>query len=210
MVGSGPAGQQLKMKIYRKVAEPTTYQVVGHAGPQTLTPGGTAGNTFPASIPVKPGDVLGFHTVTNNSRCAESIVGATVLTSMTDLADGASTAFDNSPNTVISIQASFVPDNTFTRGKVKRNKKKGTATVTLNLPNPGELTGSGGGAKVASVAAASKAVPAGLAKVVIRAKGKKRAKLNETGKVKVKPTITYTPTGGDPGRQKLKLKLLKR
>jgi hypothetical protein len=210
MVGSGPAGQQLTMKMYRKIGEPTTYQVIGHAGPQTLTPGGTAGNTFPASIPVMPGDVLGFHTVTNNSRCSEGTLGARLLTSMTDLADGASTAFDESTNTVISIQASFVPDNTFTRGNVKRNKNKGTATVTLNLPNPGKLTGSGGGAKVAAGAATSKTVAAGRAKLVIRAKGKRKATLNETGKVKVKPTITYTPTGGEPGTQKLKLKLLKR
>jgi hypothetical protein len=109
------------------------------------------------------------------------------------------------------VFAVFVePSNSFIVGGVKRNKKKGTATLTLNLPNPGELSGVGGGAKVSGVAATSKAVQAGQATLVIRAKGKKKRKLNETGKVKVTPTITYTPTGGDPSTQTRKVKLRKR
>ena len=35
-------------------------------------------------------------------------------------------------------------------------------------------------------------------------------KLNSTGKVKVKPKITYTPTGGERGHQSVKVKLIKR
>src|SRR3954453_19573405 len=62
MRAAGPVGQQLTMKIFRKVREPSTYQVVGHAGPQTLTPGSL--NTFPANIRVQAGDALGFHNVT--------------------------------------------------------------------------------------------------------------------------------------------------
>jgi hypothetical protein len=210
MNASEVAGQQLTMKMWRKVGEPATYHAVGHAGPQTLTLGGT--NTFPANIPVKPGDILGFHTLTDETRCAlNGAPGATVLASATDLADGASNPFTlTAPNALLNITANFEFDNSFTRGKVKRNKNKGTATVTLNLPNPGQLTGSGGGAKVSGVATTSKAVPPGSAKIVIRAKGKKKATLNETGKVTVKPKITYTPTGGDPGTRKLKIKLLKR
>jgi hypothetical protein len=210
MVGSGPAGQQITMKIYRKVGEPTTYQVIGHAGPETLTPGGLAGNTFPAGIPVRPGDVLGFHTVTNLSRCSQAVNGGRLLTSMTDLSDGMAAEFDEGGNTVMSIEGSFVPSNTFDLVGRKRNRNKGSTTLTFKLPNVGQLRGSGGGARVAGGASASKAVPAGRAKLLVRAKGKKKAILNETGKVKVKPRITYRPTGGDPRTKKLKLKLLKR
>jgi hypothetical protein len=207
---AGPAAtQSLAMKVFRKLGDPARFQAVGHDGPRTLSPG--ALNTFPASIRVRSGDLLGLHTATTSVACLVVIPGAQIVfANGTDLADGASDDFVIQNDAALNIQATFVPDNTFTRGKVKRNKNKGTATVTLNLPNPGELTGSGGGAKVAGGAVSSKAVPAGPAKVVIRAKGKRKRTLNETGKVKVKPTITYTPTGGDPGRQKLKLKLLKR
>jgi DNA-binding beta-propeller fold protein YncE len=107
--------------------------------------------------------------------------------------------------------ATAKPSNVFSFGKLKRNKKKGTATLTVNVPNPGELTGSGKGAEVARAAGAvtSKAVSTGNVQLLIRAKGKKK-KLNETGKVKLKVAVTYTPTGGDPNTQTRKLKLRKR
>ena len=41
-------------------------------------------------------------------------------------------------------------------------------------------------------------------------KGKKKRKLNETGKVKLNVAITYTPTGGVPSTQSLKVKLKKK
>jgi hypothetical protein len=109
----------------------------------------------------------------------------------------------------VNAQAVVEPTNTFTLGKAKLNKKKGTATVTATVPNPGELTGSGGGAKVAAGAVTSKTVTAGQAKLVIRAKGKKKTTLNETGKVTVKPKITYTPTSGALSTQSIKVKLKK-
>jgi subtilisin-like proprotein convertase family protein len=103
--------------------------------------------------------------------------------------------------------------NVFTLGAISRNKKKGTATLKVNVPNPGELALSGKGLTTARAAGAvvAKTVPtAGEVKLLIRARGKKKRRLNETGKVKVKPTITYTPTGGDPSTQSRDLKLKKR
>jgi hypothetical protein len=102
------------------------------------------------------------------------------------------------------------PSNAFTLGAITRNKKKGTATITVNVPNPGELTASGKGVKASGAAEISKAVNAGQANLTIRAKGKKLKTLNEKGKVKVSVAITYTPTGGDPSTQSRKLKLKKR
>jgi hypothetical protein len=205
MNATGPAGQQLTMKMYRKVADPSTYQVVGHAGPQTLTPGSL--NTFPASVRVQPGDVLGFRTVTNNSKCAFQLVGTTLLLTNQDLADGGSAAFDPiTEDASLNIQATFVPDNAFTgKPKVKRNKKNGTATVTVNLPNPGTLSASGGGAKISK----AKTVQAGANKLKVKAKGLKKRQLSQNGKVGLSLSVIYTPTGGDPHQQKIKLKLLK-
>ena len=47
-------------------------------------------------------------------------------------------------------------------------------------------------------------------KLTIGAKGKKKRALNETGNIKVKSKITYTPTGGDPSTQSVKVKLKKK
>jgi hypothetical protein len=40
----------------------------------------------------------------------------------------------------------------------------------------------------------------------IKAKGKKKRTLNETGKAKLNVVVTYTPTGGDSSTQSLKKK----
>src|SRR5262245_3707395 len=99
-----------------------------------------------------------------------------------------------------AFKAYVNPSNSFSVGAITRNKKKGTATINLTLPNPGELAGSGNGAQVASAgrAVTSKSVGAGQAHLLIKATGKKKRKLNETGKVKLSVAITYTPAGGDP------------
>ncbi len=64
--------------------------------------------------------------------------------------------------------------------------------------------------RVELVRVISKTVTApGKVKLTIRAKGKKQKTLNETGKVQVKPKITFTPTGGDASTQSVKVKLKK-
>jgi hypothetical protein len=211
--GGADMGDKLTMKLFRPVpGQADFYQAVGHAGPETVTPGGTAGNTFPADIPAKPGDVLGFHTVTQSSRCAFQAPADEYFTFQGDVQDGQPDGpFLRETAYRLDIQATFVADNSFSVTGTRRNKKKGTATLSFNLPNPGDLSGSGKGAKVASAGAVtSKAVPAGAATLLVKAKGKKKRKLNDTGKVKLGLSVTYTPTGGDPKTQPLKVKLKKK
>jgi hypothetical protein len=209
-------GQLLKMKVFRKVADPATYQVVGHDGPRAMVPGGTDGNTFGASIPVKAGDVLGLYNVNGgavNDACLFSAPGDPYLDAGGDAADGAPQTFSSTIGFRVNVSAELVPTNTFSFGATVRNKKKGTATVTVNVPNPGQLTLSGNGVKAATAArafAAAAVTAPGSAKLLVKATGKKRKQLNRTGKVKVTPSITFTPTGGDPTTQALHLKLKKR
>ena len=89
------------------------------------------------------------------------------------------------------------PTSDFTQSGLQRNKKKGTATLTFNVPNPGELTASGKGVKAAG-AVAGKGVAAGQAQLMIKAKGKKKRKLNETGKVMLRRCGHVRPDRGRP------------
>jgi hypothetical protein len=207
---SAPAGQTYAMKMFRKVADPARYMVVGHDS-RPLT-GGVV-NTFPASIPVKPGDVLGSSGTDPNSACVYSTPLEDVwLSRPGNLADGDSGDFSSGTQARVNVSAVFVYSNSFNFGEVARNKKKGTATLTVNVPNPGELTLSGKGVKTAGAAGAVVATTVstpGDVQLPIRAKGKKKRRLNDTGTVKVKPKVTYTPTGGDPNTQSTKLKLKK-
>lgn len=207
--------QEMTLKVFRKLADPANYVVVGHDGPRPLAP--STLNTFPTSIGVRPGDILGLNTGSGNfTDCIFYPPGTGdthLLRSNSNLGDAEFGDFGAFAGGRLNVSAIFVPTNTFTLGATTRNKKKGTATVEVTIPNPGELTTSGKGVKAAagSQAVISKTVTApGAVNLVIKAKGRKRKTLNLTGKVLLKPTITYTPAGGDPTTQSLKVKLKKR
>jgi len=208
-------GQMLKMKVFRKVGEPNTYQAVVHDGPRNLAPGVV--NTFTTSLAVRAGDILGNNSANAGevfNACLFDHPGPDVLDEHRerpgDLADGQSGAFDLTDNYYVNVSAEVTPVNTFTLGAITRNKKKGTATESATVPNPGSLTVSGNGVKAAGAGKAVSVTAAGTVQLPIRAKGKKKKKLNTKGKVKVRPTITYTPIGGNPSSQSIKVKLKKK
>jgi hypothetical protein len=208
---SANAGQRWTMKVFRQVSG-STYMVVGHDGPRNL---GGGLNTFAANVPVKPGDLLGMNDNDGSlvsTSCVFAASGDTSVFRGGNLADGASGSFTSpAANNRLNISAVVAPSNSFTLGRTIRNKKKGTATLHLTVPNPGDMTATGNGVKAASAGRAviSKAVGAGPAKLLIKAKGKKRAALNATGKVKLNVAVTFTPTSGTPSTQSLKVKLKK-
>jgi hypothetical protein len=204
---------QLKLKFFRATATPDKYQAVAHTDPQTVHAGGLTGNTFPTNLTVQAGDILGFHTVTSGDCLVAALSEDRYAGFTGDIADGQAEPFQTSGGSSyrLDVQAQLTPLNTFSAGKTQLNRKKGTATLTFNLPNPGELSGSGQGAQVASTGAVtSKAVPAGTATLLVKAKGKKKRKLSQKGKVKLNLAVTYTPTGGDPSTQSVKVKLKKK
>ena len=99
------------------------------------------------------------------------------------------------------------PPNDFSFGKVKKNKRKGTAKLTVNVPGVGELDL----AKTKKVKADDEsAEDAGKENLLIKSKGKAKKKLNKKGKAKVKAEVTFTPDGGEPNTQSKKIKLKKR
>ncbi len=198
------SGQRLKMKVWRKVGDRQIFQVVGHDGPRDLAP--SLLNTFPTNIPVLPGDVIGLYLPNGGGACTFPSPGESLLYSFSsDFGEGQSTAFSTlpSPNSRLNLTASVAlqPSNEFEITKVKKKKRKGSAILTVQLPGPGELSLSGTGIKAQRAARAtiSKNVTTSMVTLKIKAKGAKKAKLQNTGKVKVKAKVTYTPSGDLPG-----------
>jgi virginiamycin B lyase len=109
------------------------------------------------------------------------------------------------------------PSNEFSFGKLKRNKRRGTATLIVFAPGPGELALNGKGlvkqrttADGGNLRTIERALTAtGKVKLRIKAKGRKRRKLNRTGRVKVAAKVTYTPTFGLPATKTRKIRLRK-
>ncbi len=105
--------------------------------------------------------------------------------------------------------------NRFSFGNLQRRRNKGTATLRVRVPGPGRVSLSGSGVVRRVVreerSAGAHAVPAaGTVKLLIKAKGKAKRKLNRTGGVRVKVRVAYTPTGGTPNAKTRKLKLIKK
>jgi hypothetical protein len=99
--------------------------------------------------------------------------------------------------------------NEFSFGRVTKNKRKGTAKLTIEVVDgPGELVL----APTKKVKADDEAAGEGAteAKLAIKPRGKAKKRLNRSGKAKVKAEVTYTPDGGWPNTQSKKIKLVKR
>jgi hypothetical protein len=204
---SPAAGQRMKLKVY---SSGSTYRVLAQDVPRTLTPGVL--NTFATNINVTTqygSFLLGMTTLTPGIGCAFGPMGESFLVSPgTDTATGDVVNFSNDSGERLNISAKVEPTNTFSLGAITLNKRRGNATLVVNkLPNQGVLNVSGKGVK--STGAIIGTVLPATATLVIRAKGRKRTTLNQTGKVTLRPNITFTPLDGSARSTSAKVKLKK-
>jgi hypothetical protein len=188
------------------------------------TPGGTFLRTF--GTDVDQGGGAGFEVCTTLCKYGVSSSAAGALQSPSGVAvDNCGTLYvsegsdarvqlfgESSLQPPSCTSTAPKPPNSFSFGKVKRNKKKGTATVELTVAGPGTLTASGKNAIAKQLGAISSraSAAASTVKLLVKAKGKAKKKLNARGKAKVSLLVTFTPTGGDANSQPLKVKLLKK
>jgi hypothetical protein len=90
---------------------------------------------------------------------------------------------------------------------VKRNKKRGTAKLAVEVFGPGELEL----AKNRKLNGKQKsAASEGTVKLPIEPRRKAKKQLRRKGKAKVKAEVTFTPDGGAPNTDDKKIKLVKR
>ncbi len=104
--------------------------------------------------------------------------------------------------------AELQPSNVFSLGKLKKNKKKGTATLIVKLPLPslGTVTLAGKGLKTKSKAVTGTET----VKLAVIGKGKVKKALKRKGKRKVQIKVTYSPTGNAASTLTRKAKLVRK
>jgi hypothetical protein len=180
----------------------------------SVTPPTAATTSYDVQLPIRIGDYIGIDCCDPGvfePDAAFFVTGNGAVRNewQPRLADGGSGRAPLRTNAYeVALNAVINPISTFTLDAIRPNKRKGTATITANVPNPGELTGAGKGVNAAVVSRKVRAP--GRVRLKIEAKGKKKRKLNSTGKVKVTPEITYAPTGGSASTQSVTVKLVKR
>jgi hypothetical protein len=92
-------------------------------------------------------------------------------------------------------------DSSFRITDVRLNRKRGTAMLTVALPGPGHLMLDGAVFQQRQVSAA------GEVKLRVIPKPAKRRALRRTGSARLKLTVTFVPTGGEPNSRHLGLRL---
>ncbi len=114
----------------------------------------------------------------------------------------------------ISVPGLLGPSNvavdsgeSFSLGKVKKNRRRGTAKLTVNVPGPGKLKL----AKTKKVRADGKAPErGGKRKLLVKPRRNAKRKLATSGKARVRAKVTFTSTGGKKDSGSKKLMLVKR
>lgn len=94
-------------------------------------------------------------------------------------------------------------DNSFRIAAIRKNRRLGTATLTVVVPGPGQLMLDG------AVFRHRQVDGAGRVKLRVVPKGAKRRALRRDGSVRLGVTITFVPTGGEPNSRTIKLRLRK-
>ncbi|HEV2727818.1 MAG TPA: hypothetical protein VGV34_05960, partial [Solirubrobacterales bacterium] len=92
-------------------------------------------------------------------------------------------------------------DNSFQINAITRNRKQGTATLAVVVPGAGELALRGSVPRRHQVG--------GPAQVLLRVvpKGAQMRALRRKGRLRVRLTVTFAPSGGEASSQTLKLQL---
>ena len=198
---SAAAGATYVLKIFRRTTDPDSFQVISHAPPHILTSGV---NTVPVSLHVESGDMIGFNESGPANSCTFGQPGDNVLNHAGDLADGTSGLFAPQNDVRLNLSAVLIADNGFTIGSITKDRKRGTAAVTVTTTNPGYVSIAGKGIKKR---ASKNLAVAGPVTFSIATSGKTKRRLERKGKVLLTVRVTFSPNGGDPSTQTLDLKL---
>jgi hypothetical protein len=108
---------------------------------------------------------------------------------------------------LVTVTSPAKPSGAFKLGKPKLNKRRGTATLAVTVPEAGTLALAGKGV-VAQGPTPARA--AGIVRLTIEAKGKTEQKLSRSGTAKVKVKITFIPSGGDPNSESETVRLIEK
>jgi hypothetical protein len=191
-------------KIFRRTTDPDVFQVIARAPPHELTPGL---NTVPVNIAVRSGDMIGVNESGDPNSCTFAQPGDGVLTREGSVAVGASGSFTPLNDVRLNLSAVLVPSNDFAVASITRDRKLGTATVLVNVSNPGVVTIAGKGLKKRPP---KNVAVAGTIQFKLATVGVKKRKLEKTGKVAITPTMTFSPNGGEPANLAFTVKLKQR
>jgi hypothetical protein len=202
---AGGSATDLSLRVLRPVAG-LTYTGAGTSAPASIT---FVSSAIATSLPIQLGDAIGLENRNSNNVLGANPGATQIYWRLPSLADGATLQGSSQNGIETLVQATIEPTSAFTVRAPVLNKKKGTATLTVRVPNPGTLDFMSKRAKLATAPTKTVAA-AGPVKFLVSATGKKLKKLKKNGKVNVSATFTFTPNFGVANTQSTRVTLKKK
>ena len=226
---SDVAAGSVRLKIFRYLETGLVFKVLAESSLKTLAP--NTAYDFKERIPVDQGDLIGLTAAggaeigitvpgTPENRLAQFGGGdiapgqtGTATIAWPDLrpsveatveSDLDNDGFGDDTQDKCPVDATTQGVCQISFGKLKRNEERGTAILPVKVPGSGTLALSGKGVVSQQATSAARTL-----KLLVKPNGKTRGKLSRRGKARVKPVVTFTPTGGPAVAQPKKVKLVK-
>ena len=185
------SGNTVSLRVLRPGSSATNFTGAG-TSPSQVSVTGTNG-PFGVSLPIKIDDSVGLNGSIGSGLWSITAFGTGLYWNMPALDDGSSADGTVQAQRELLVQATIEPSSKLQFDAAVLNKKKGTATVTMQVPNPGALTYPPQTAVITGPA--SVAAP-GEVQLTISVAGKARKKLKKKGKVALSPAVTFAPNNG--------------
>jgi hypothetical protein len=195
----------------RVVSVGSDQTAVASATSPTVTPPLEATATYAVQLPIEIGDRIGIDCCLNGigSKIFVNEPGqATLVDYIPKLVDGAppQSQFGAVDPHEVAINADIEPTSAFAVKQVKSGKG-GKVTVVATYPNPGSLAAGEEKQRLLKSVSRVVQVPNQTISILLKPTKRARALLHEKRKVKDKIKVVFTPTGGNPSTQTLKVKL---
>jgi hypothetical protein len=204
----GSAGVGGPHVLTLRVLQPsgTGFIGAGSSSSQTIpTVASDVMRSFGTSIPIRIGDQIGIGATPGTVVPSTSLGSPATFKTYNTFADGSPSGPPVGGGGGIEPQFNAVvaPTNTVVLSAITRHKKKGTASLTATLPNPGTLAVKGKLVKPQTLDASA----AGNLALTLRPNRQGKKKLKLSGKASGKIAFTFTPSFGDPATRTTPVRL---
>jgi hypothetical protein len=198
---------------FRVISPAAGGQFTGGGSSATVTPPDITGvSPFAAAIPIKIGDLLGLNYGNGTNEYFGISAGPNSGQLFNPILNSGSTRSpQNNTTEQLLVNADIEPTSTFTA--TAKGKKGGKVKIDAQLPNPGTLQ-VGDKKDLASVAAKRRLTGStvqltapGAASLKVGATKSARSLLARKGKLFAKLKLVFTPVGGSPSSQVIRVKL---
>jgi hypothetical protein len=178
---------------------------------QTVPSGTLAVSTFPTSLPILEGDLIGLDDdrAGGSSFWDAGATGGTELIFQPAPANGPAVTPSFSGPGELLFNADVVPTNSFPKPKQAKSNPRKIDRLIVQVPNSGYLSARNAKGDDVIKAITKTVAGSGFVKLKLKPSRTARGTLRRLGKAKGRVKVTFTPTGGTSFSQKTKVTLRK-